>query len=134
MNKKNIILSLAIVGILGAGTIFAQTSLGDKFANRFNLDPDEVHQFMGEHKQEQMENRLGNAVEDGKITEEQKTLILEKKQEMREECEGLKGLSPEERREAMQEKHDEYKEWAEENGLPLKGFGRGMGQHKGPRR
>lgn len=134
MNKKTIILSIAIVGLLGAGTILAQTSLADKMANRFNLDPDEVHQVIGEHRQEMMENRLGHAVENGKITEEQKAFILERKEEMKGDFEAIRDLDPEQRREAMQELHQEMKQWAEENGLPVKGFGKGFGHFKGFRK
>jgi len=127
MNKKYIILSIAIVGLLGAGIILAQTSLGEKMANRFGLDPDEVHGVIMEHRQEMMENRLVNAVENGKITEEQKQLILDKKEEMRDEFEDIKDLEPEERREAMQELREEMREWAEENEFPFRGFGKRFG-------
>jgi len=132
MNKKTIILSIAIVGVLGAGTIFAQTSLSDKIVNRFGLNPDEVHQVMHEHRTEMVGDRLGYAVEDGKITEEQKELLLEKQEEMREGREALRDLEPEERREAMHELHEEMREWAEENDLPFGfgGFGRRFGHCK----
>jgi hypothetical protein len=55
---------------------------------------------------------------------------------MQDKMEGLKDLAPEERKDKMRELHEEFKNWAEEQGidLPLIGpFGKGYmsGFHKG---
>ena len=147
------LIGAGIVGILGAGTVFAQAQFSegkyptiiDKLVERFDLDPEEVKEVFEENREERFENmqahldeRLDKAVEAGKITEEQKELILAKKSEMIDRMKELKDLSPEERKEQMQETREEMKAWAEENGIDPsfcngKGPGRGMikGMHKG---
>jgi hypothetical protein len=85
------------------------------------------------------EERLTQAVADGKITEEQKEKILDKHEEMQAKMESLKDLEPEERKAQMQTLHEELKKWAEENNIDFPffgmklGFGRGfkMGYHFG---
>ncbi len=106
---------------------------------------DQFHQERQEERQQQMskrqEDRLSEAVENGSLTEEQKQLILEKRQEFQLQ-EGQSDLNPEERREAMEERHWEMESWAEENDIdtsildfgPKMGNdmkGRGMGPGKG---
>jgi len=66
----------------------------------------------------------------GNLTEDQRELLQEKKEEMRENWQELKNLEPEERHEKVQELKTELGDWAEENGIELpggKGFmGRGL--------
>lgn len=104
----------------------AGQSLVDKIATKFNLNKDDVQKVFDqdreEHRQEmqqKLEDRLSKAVSDGKITEQQKTLILNKVQEMQSNKESLKDKTPEERRSLMKAKHDELTQWAKDNNIPL---------------
>lgn len=138
MNKKILIpaLSLALLGL----TAFGVTSIkaqGDgnyppivqKLVERFGLNEGEVQQVFDEargERQEQMkakfEERLEQAVADGKITAEQKQLILAKQAEMQANRGQWQDLTPEERKAKMGEHKEEMKTWAEENGLDLSQF------------
>jgi len=102
-------------------------SLVDKIATKFNLKKDDVQavfdQDREEHqqeKQQKLEDRLSKAVTDGKITEQQRSLILNKMQELRTYGESLKDKTPEERRTLMKTKHDELARWAKDNNIPLR--------------
>jgi len=145
MNKK-LVYSLAVIAIFGlgvAGYVSAgqQMPMYERFAQRFNLDEGEVEDFFSEvgqerfqFMQEKQEERLDSWVEQGSITEEQKELVLAKKEEMREKNEALRDLDPEQRKDEMQALRQEMREWAEENDLNMRFFGdRTMGFHKGPR-
>lgn len=101
-----------------------KTSLADKIAERFNLNKDDVQKVIDENKQEyaanrhqKLEERLNKAVEQGKITAEQKTAIINKHQEVRDYMESIKDTPQGEKRELMKAKLDELKKWAEDNGL-----------------
>lgn len=154
MKKKIIFLGLALsalvlAGLVGVKTIQAEGNgnyppLIQKLVERFNLDANEVQEVFDEVREERhqemqarMEERLNQAVEEGKITEEQKEAILAKKAEMQARGEELKDLSPEERKEAMEEHREEMKAWLEENGLDLGEFFGGFkgfhGPHFGPK-
>jgi len=100
--------------------------LMQKFIERFNLDEDEVSNFMSEMHQERHQEKqalfiekLDEAVEDGTITKEQKELLLEKHKEMSQNWESFMNLSPEEKRLKMQTRKEEIQQWAEENGIDL---------------
>jgi len=147
-------------GVYGVGITLAQdeeaghTSLIQKLAARFNVEESEVEGVFAEHHQEmqaervaEMEEKLSEAVEDGKITAEQRDALVEKKGEMKSKHEGLKDLSPEDRRAQMKEFRGEMKDWAEENDIDMrdiapkdgkgkrggKGMGGSGGPHGGPR-
>lgn len=140
LNQQKIIIptlilsALVFLGILGIRVVNAKDNgsyppIIQKLVERFNLDAAEVQQVFDEDRQERevkhqahFEERLAQAVAEGKITGGQKDAILAKKTEMQEKLEGLKDLSPEERREAMSEFHDEMKAWTEENGIGLTPF------------
>jgi hypothetical protein len=99
----------------------------ERFAERFDLDPDEIMDFMEELKEEKaaemeakFEERLDDLVEDGDITSEQKQDILDKKAEMESFKESLEDMTVAEAREAFKDKKEELKDWAEENDLELK--------------
>lgn len=132
-----------------AGVVSAHPGAGDglveRIATRFNLNQDEVQQVVdevrSEHRAEhqaRFEERLNEAVEDGTLTAEQKKLVEGKMTEMESFVESLKDKTPEERREAMKEKHDELRAWAEDHDLPLgkfmkmgfRGPGMPIGNHK----
>ncbi len=131
MNKLLYILTgCVLLAVFGFGIAQARNGnypdLIDKLIERFNLDRQEVEQFFEEIHEERMEQaqvyfdgRLDELVEQGKLTEEQKQLIIAKKEEMCQKMEQMKQLSPEERREAMEQHREEMKTWAEENGIEL---------------
>lgn len=132
--KKTLLMSAAAttVGVaMFAGVASAQTpsasgeqSLADKIAQRFNLDKNEVQKVFEEDKQahqakrqQKLEERLNKAVEEGKITADQKTAILNKLQEFHDYMKSLEDKTREERKELMKAKHEELRKWAEEQGL-----------------
>lgn len=128
----------AIVGIGGlslANRASADTanspheSLIERIASKFNLNKSDVENVFNEdrkaHQAEmtaKFEERLTQAVTDGKITEEQKTLILQKHKELQTERESdrenWKNMTREERQTEMQKRHDELKAWLEANNIP----------------
>lgn len=157
MNKK-VVVPFVALAVLAFGTLFTQgyasaqettnpeSTIVEKIATKFNLNRDEVQKVFDEQKAEmhtQMqaknEERLNQLVTDGKITEAQKTLILNKQKEIQAEREANKGSisdkTPEQRKTEMDAKKAEIEAWAKENGInptyifPGKGI---MGGH-GPR-
>jgi DNA repair ATPase RecN len=153
LKKKIFISSVVMTGILAVGAIGvlpadAQEAnsyppIIQRLADRFSLNAEEVQVVFEEeradHHSEMLQNfddRLNNAVSDGKITEEQKAAILDKHEEMQAKMEELLGqdLSREEMHQQMQEYHDELSTWAEELGIEfpymmMKLGGPGRGGH-----
>ncbi|MBI5044426.1 MAG: hypothetical protein HZC02_00690 [Candidatus Levybacteria bacterium] len=154
MYKKPAIV-IAVITILGTGLflsrpVFADdtaidpvSSLVQKLADRFGLNKSDVKAVFDEHKKEMVdkmqdknEERLSQLVTEGKITVEQKTLILNKMKELQDRREAskdsFKDLSADERKAKMQEQKTALENWAKENGIDLKylmpfghkGFGR----------
>lgn len=136
MTKKNKVVAIAatglLVGALGVGSVFAQTSsagspnltLAEKLAVRFNLKQDDVNTFLSqtreEHRQEMQVKRqvkasdnLDKAVKDGVITTDQKQKILNKQSEMQKQ---------------RDQQRTEMQKWATDNGIDfskLSGYGIG---------
>lgn len=141
MNKKILlaVLSLAVLGgaLYGVNQVSAQEtstnphdSLIQRLVARFGLNENEINQvFEEEHEArhaemaKRMEERLSQAVTDGKLTEEQKQKILAKHEEMKNsreaEMESFKNMTEEERRTAMEKKHTELTTWAKVNDIPM---------------
>lgn len=158
MKKRNAILIGAIVAALGTGAVGVGTSLAaqgsvrqpefmselvDAVALEFSLDPEAVrevfHEQLAEHREEmqashaeRFEQFLVKAVADGKITEAEADAVREKRAEMAAYMESLEGMDPGERHEAMQEKMEEVRDWAEENGIPMEYVRFGAGGKMGP--
>ncbi|HTE22022.1 MAG TPA: hypothetical protein VK674_03195 [Candidatus Limnocylindria bacterium] len=120
-------------GVLGFSSVSAETSSGssslvEKLAQKFSLNKDEVQKVFDEVRSEKeaaheakVEERLAQAVKDGKLTEEQKTKILAKLKELQENKPGreeLEGKTDEERRAFKEQMHTDLKQWAEENDIP----------------
>ena len=157
MKAKNLIFSVITLGMLTLAGIYSVKSISaqeadnyppiiQKLVERFGLNADEVKKVFEEEReegrarnQEHFEERLDQAVEEGKITEEQKQAILDKHAEMQAKHESLKDLSFEERQEALKTMREEMQAWAEENGLdpqqfPLMPGPKGFGErHLGPK-
>ena len=134
-------LGLILVGFLSVSYVSAQESgvypsIVQKIAERFNLDEEDVKAVFDEERDEhhaemqaRWAERLEDLVNDGKINAEQKQAILDKHEEMHNKMLEWKDLSHEERHQKMQELHEEFKNWADEQGidLPLLGpFGGGF--------
>jgi len=164
--KKNkaIIPVVALAILLGAGAyginnIYAaddeqKNSLIEKLVEKFNLNKEEVEAVFKadqEDRKNEMEEKyiamLDEAVSNGEITSDQKTLILEKREELNKEREtkreemkeGEKPEKPSEEemaamKEKMEAERDALKQWAEEKGIDMKylmGMN-GRGGHGGP--
>ncbi len=141
--KKKVTYALAAVALLGAigysttiAVVRADTTSNhpmiQALAERFGLNEDEVEEALDEIRadhfakmQQAHEDRLNQAVEDGVITEDQKSALMEKHEEMAQERE---------------QNRDEMRTWFEEQGIDeealheyMGGFGRhgkfsGMGK------
>ena len=158
MNKKAIILTTSLLTIaaffmlaqpaqafwpFGSGNKTEQSANGfpgiiQKLIDKFNLNPEEVTEVLDETRQEHQqqaqtnfEEKLNEAVANGKITEDQKNIILAKHEEMKQNKENWENLSPEERKEKAKTHQEELKVWAEQNGIDLKEFF--LGRNKGPK-
>lgn len=144
--------SVAFASLTGAGAASAATnaqsgsdSLVAKIAQKFSLKEADVKEVFEEEKASRdterktaNEERLTQAVTDGKITDEQKKKILAKQEELQanreSDREAMKDKTAEERRTAMETKRAELEKWAEENNIPVEYMhsGKGAGGH-GPR-
>jgi polyhydroxyalkanoate synthesis regulator phasin len=146
MKKKlaYLTLTLVAVGILGFTVANAQADNGgfhsaliQELVERFNLNEQEVQEVFDEFEAENKE-RMGESREPqefANLTEEQKATLSEKMEEMKQKVEEIKGLSREERQEAMSQIKEEMEAWAEENGIDVPCFGGifGRGGSKGQR-
>lgn len=146
LTKKAFIAGTAAAALAAvmSGTALAATSggqedtLADKIAQKFNLKKEDVQsviqedrqQHQAEHRQ-RLTERLTQAVADKKITEQQKSDILAKLQEMDTFRDTLKDKSAEERRAAMDQKRDELKTWFQQNNIPTDLIGPGPGGRGG---
>lgn len=128
------VLGAAVFGTLGVhaqtSTNNPVTSLVEKLAQKFGLNQAEVQAVFNEHRSQihaqmlvRIEERLNQAVTDGKITEAQKQLILDKHKEFQEKHEAqketLQNLTPDERRAEIEKNKTELETWAKENGIDL---------------
>lgn len=130
------VLTTAAVGgatLVGASAVHAQSSssgstLVDRIAARFNLQPEEVQSVFDEVKAERktemklnMSDRLQAKVDDGTITAEQKTAIEAKLEEMHQKRQSFKDqdLTHEEMRTQMEQARTELETWATEQGITL---------------
>ncbi|HTE58229.1 MAG TPA: hypothetical protein VK694_05795 [Verrucomicrobiae bacterium] len=107
-----------------------QSSIADKIAQKFNLDRNEVQKVFEEDKatheaerQTKLEEKLTQAVKDGKITEDQKTKIIAKIKELQADMEAthetMKDKTPQEHKALMEQKRTDIETWAKENNVPM---------------
>lgn len=143
MNKTKLLvpaLAVFITGgaLLGATGAYAQGNgtatyrpIAQKIADKFGLKVEDVQSVFDEERashqaefKQKYEERLTTAVTEGKITEAQKQLIIQKHTEMqtkmKENFDALKDLSPEERKTKMETERQELETWAEQNGIDMK--------------
>lgn len=144
---------IGTAGLLGLRTAQAapggpngMSDLVSAIAQKFNLNQDEVQSVFDQHRESmqaerrqemetRLQERLQQSVTDGSLTQEQADKIMAKHEEMQSQMDSLAGSTPEEHRQAMQNKMTEMRNWAQENDIPLQympmngGFGRHGGMH-----
>jgi hypothetical protein len=102
-------------------------------AAKFNADPAEVEQVFEDTHDQMISTRLDEAVAEGKITADQKTMIVNKMDEVQAKMDEINNqeLTATARRDALEALHEEVRTWADDNNIPLGyvmfGGGRGMG-------
>ncbi len=138
---RRVIAAAALIAALGVGafginaTLAAsngesdRTTLVEAIAEKFNVNVSDVQAVFDEHHAQMRADfetreadRLAQAVEEGKITQEQADLITDKRAEIASFRASLKDMTPEERRAALKDEKAEIKAWAEENDIPLNVF------------
>lgn len=140
---------LAVAGASAATNTSGSDNIVSKIATKFNLNKDEVKAVFEEDRasreaemQAKVEEKLTQAVTDGKITEAQKTLITDKMAELKATRDANKdsfqNLTESERKVKMDEERTAIETWAADNNIPKEFLrmagphGRGPGGH-GPR-
>ena len=142
LRNRMIIVAVSLAFLTGVyGTTLAsidskqgsKTEMIEMLAKKFNLNESEVEDFIKKYRQEsrkerraemkaRFEKRLNNQIELGKLTFEQKNLILNKREELQKKIsQDLKNWSDkrEERFNQMEAYREEMREWAENNGINL---------------
>jgi len=164
MKNKKLLLSALFITMIGAGIltssqVLAQNtpdgqnpmqSLVQKIADKFGLKKEDVQAVFDQDRsdrQAEMETKklaeLDQLVKDGKITEAQKQLIINKQKERetnrQTEMQTMQGKTDEERKAAfeanktkMQTERKALEDWATQNGIDVKYLMGGFGGHGGP--
>jgi hypothetical protein len=150
--KKSFTAGLAVAAVVAGSSLFAfshsafaqsngSDSLASKIAAKFNLSESEVQAVIDEERQarhieheKRLEDRLTQAVSDGKITSEQKDAIIAKLAEVKPRMDALKDETDDSaRHDGMKAIHDELTQWAEDNDIParylMQAMRGGMGSH-----
>ncbi|PIS15690.1 hypothetical protein COT62_02315 [Candidatus Roizmanbacteria bacterium CG09_land_8_20_14_0_10_41_9] len=137
MKYKLIVPAITIViasaSLYVAGSTYAQFQKGhsstiiQRIAQKFGLKESDIQAVFDEEKaerqaemQSKFEERLDQAVQDDKITEDQKNLILAKHKELeanRASESDMKDLTPDQRKEAMETQRQSVENWAKQNGI-----------------
>ena len=151
LRNKKVLISLSAVAIVGAAAIgttsvFAQANNGQnslisELAQKLGVDQSKVQtafdQIKDEHhvnRSRNIENRLNQLVQNGKITSSQKTAIEQKMSDIKNylNSDGFKNMSPSDKKQALMQLQTDTKNWAQSQGLdltqiPLFKIGMGMG-------
>lgn len=140
-----IVLSLLVTGIAMSSTVFAQsttvndpmTNIVQKIADKFGLKKEDVQAVFDQERaerksqiEEQYVAKLTQAVKDGKLTETQKQLLINKHTELSAQHQQLmltmEGKTFEERKTAIeanrtqrQRERKSLEEWATQNGIDV---------------
>lgn len=151
---KKFILASTLVLVLGSLTVWAtsstkafdlnrHTDLINRLASAFGKSPQEVQTVFDQYRtdlratrQHEFEDRLNQAETNGKITAQQKQLILEKHQQLIDsrptDLDSWQNLSRSQRRQQALNRHQEIKSWADQNGIDLSILGPLFGPKDGP--
>lgn len=134
MNKiaKYSLAAIAAVGLVGgvglytATQAFAETSttytkIVENLASKFNLDKAAVQQVFTTTREQAAEDRLDDAVDEGRITAAQKSLIVAKQKEVQTQIETInaKQLTAEDRATQLKELTESVRDWADKNDIPV---------------
>ncbi len=117
MNVKKSVLIASVIGVIGASSLavapmaFAKANPGQKLL-RF------------ERHAQRVNNRLDQAVKNGKITQAQEDAIKAKMQELVEWRKTLKDMTPQQRQDARKQKAQEINDWLKANNIPQNLFPR----------
>ena len=146
-------IAVGAAGLLGINQVASAqsgsnqyTGLIQKIAQTFNLDQNKVQAVFDQYRQEQqaslqqkrqqqIEDRLSQAVQQGKLTNEQKQAILDELAALKSKYnpDSLKNMTPDQRKQAFQNEQAEIKSWTQSHGIDvsylMRGFG--MGRHDG---
>ena len=133
--------TLGIIGLASAAGNTKPASLAQELAQKFNLKQSDVQMVIDQHKgeaqtyhEQQYEQRLAQAVTDGKLTTAQRDEILAKHKVLMSFVATLKGKTPAERKTAIQEQRTDIENWEKNNNIPagyLGGVGHGFGHRFG---
>ena len=140
MNISKTISTVGVGAAIVVGSMFAVNAVGahsggdvsdDRaaaIAEKLGVNSDQVKEAFEEihaekkaEREEQKAEHLAGLIADGTLTQEQADALQAKHEELREAKEALKeqDLTREEIREQMQEAKDEFRAWAEEQGIDL---------------
>ena len=141
MLSKKILIPVLAAGILGVGVVGVSqvhaatntdpsSSLVDALVKKFNLDKTQVQtvvdEFHNQRKAERqatmktkVEDRLTQAVKNGKLTEAQKQAILDKLASVKNsfDANAFKNMTPDQKKAAIQKQREELKAWAKSQGI-----------------
>lgn len=149
--KKSIIVSAAVVTMIGAGffgvtqanaattTVPNRETLIQRITDTFHLNKDDVQKVFDQFHTDRVtarvqkyNDRLDQAVKDGKITSAQEQLILDKRKELQSKVQDYKNMTKDQRKAAKKQEMQDVKTWAQQNNIDLKylmpGFGKGRGR------
>lgn len=150
--KNKLILPIVATMILGAGIFgaaytFAQgtgqySSIVQKIAAKFNLNPADVQSVFNENRTERIsqmqtkfEDTLTQDVKDGKITDAQEQLILDKRKELLAQSQTnrdtWKNMTPDQRKTVFDNQKNDLQNWAKQNGIDIKYLFGGFGRFRG---
>lgn len=139
LTKKHIIPTMFMLGVILVGLTSVSPALAEesnqyssivtKIAEKFNLNPSDVQAVFDDerdnHKADmysRLVEKLDTMVGDGKITKDQKDIILKKHEEIENKMLEMRDKSPEQRKTEMENLRDELKSWAEEQGIEFPFF------------
>ena len=132
-------ISLAGLAAAASSTIPKPPTLAQELAQRFNLKTGDVQSVIDQHHTEMQnyheqtyEDRLNQAVTEGKLTSTQKDQILAKHKELAGFITSLQSQPASDRRKALAQKLTELHQWAKDNNIPA-GYLGGVGRHFGQR-
>ncbi|MFH1252766.1 MAG: hypothetical protein V1664_00310 [Candidatus Uhrbacteria bacterium] len=122
------------IGAVGVGTTMAAqvnpgegaNNLIEAIAEKFDLNLSDVQAVFDEQREQReakretrQDERLAQALADGKITQAQADVFAAKLEEIRSFRESLATLDKDARQEAVKAHQAELKQWAEDNGVPM---------------
>lgn len=136
--------TLGVVGAFGISHAYAQDAkdgtaplIVQNLAKAFGVSEDEVQTIFENTREQRKDEHLDALVEDGTLTQEQRDTLEAKQEEMQTKRKEImdQSMTAKERHEALQDLHDEFETWAEEQGIDLSEIGPGFGGKlgRGPR-